>query len=501
MAAEDRPRRRGVSVETRETPAGPRYIARYTLADGKRPSLPAHTSWYGAFAAASALQDKVDRSRFRDPGGGRMTFAELVLEHYLPLQPERSPVTSRTIASHLGDATGRPRGAGAKAERAARLSLLSVFGRSALSDIGPQHVRAWQADLLRERYLVSTILAKRSLLRGVLQVAVVNGWIDVNPVDAVPKPRARQTSDEDRVLTPSEWARLVAALSGRETQLLCRLALDTGLRFGEVSALRACDVVDATDTDPQHVWVRQSVSWPGHAYSDGDTAWQLKEPKGRRWRKVAVAPGLFHELLDHVERCCLRPEALLFDAARVRAEHDRREDRPAIGKGATWGRYAQPGTGRSGEHGRSSTYDLGCRCPACRNASSEARFWWARARGRQSARPWLEPGFVAARSDAVDPIVPSWFGRVVWRPAVQQAGLDWSPTFHDLRHASVTWALEGGASLQSVRRDSGHASLRTTEVYVHRLDRRVDSSRISALQRMYDKVQASAPPDFGVGRG
>jgi hypothetical protein len=64
-------------------------------------------------------QIEVDRARYRDPGGARRTFAELVEERHLPLQTELSPVTRRNVAFHLGDATGRPWAKGGKAERAA----------------------------------------------------------------------------------------------------------------------------------------------------------------------------------------------------------------------------------------------------------------------------------------------------------------------------------------------------------------------------------------------
>ena len=121
-------RHRGVSVEQRRGAHGTVYIGRYTLASGKRPSLPGRPSWQEAFDAARAQQSKVDRARYRDPSSGSMTFYELVVEHYLPLQADLSPVTCKNIASHPGDATGRPRRQGAKGERAARFSLLGVFG-------------------------------------------------------------------------------------------------------------------------------------------------------------------------------------------------------------------------------------------------------------------------------------------------------------------------------------------------------------------------------------
>ena len=40
---------------------------------------------------------------------------------------------------------------------------------------------------------------------------------------------------------------------------------------------------------------------------------------------------------------------------------------------------------------------------------------------------------------------------------------------HDLRHAHASWLLAGGADLQVVKERLGHASIATTEKYLHSL--------------------------------
>jgi len=57
----------------------------------------------------------------------------------------------------------------------------------------------------------------------------------------------------------------------------------------------------------------------------------------------------------------------------------------------------------------------------------------------------------------------------VFHPAVEQAGLDWLPRIHDLRHASASWALAGGATVEQVRVHLGQVSLRAVERYLHNL--------------------------------
>jgi len=56
--------------------------------------------------------------------------------------------------------------------------------------------------------------------------------------------------------------------------------------------------------------------------------------------------------------------------------------------------------------------------------------------------------------------------------AVQDAGIEMHVRVHDLRHtAAAAWLIAGKQSLEYVRRQLGHASIRQTQVYAH-LERR-----------------------------
>jgi integrase len=57
-------------------------------------------------------------------------------------------------------------------------------------------------------------------------------------------------------------------------------------------------------------------------------------------------------------------------------------------------------------------------------------------------------------------------------PALRDAGIDMHLRLHDLRHtAAAAWLIAGKQSLEYVRRQLGHASIRQTQVYAH-LERR-----------------------------
>ena len=56
-------------------------------------------------------------------------------------------------------------------------------------------------------------------------------------------------------------------------------------------------------------------------------------------------------------------------------------------------------------------------------------------------------------------------------------------TPHGLRHAHASWLLAGGADLQVVKERLGHASITTTEKYLHTLPT-ADQSALAALDKM-----------------
>jgi len=77
----------------------------------------------------------------------------------------------------------------------------------------------------------------------------------------------------------------------------------------------------------------------------------------------------------------------------------------------------------------------------------------------------------------------NWFRRSVWLPACQAAKLGFSPRVHDLRHAHASWLLAGGADLQVVKERLGHASIMTTQKYLHTLPD-ADDTALDALTKI-----------------
>ena len=105
-----------------------------------------------------------------------------------------------------------------------------------------------------------------------------------------------------------------------------------------------------------------------------------------------------------------------------------------------------------------------------------------RAKGKDNPRP--------RRVRETDGHIPNdWFRRNVWNPALAAAGLNFKPTMRDLRHAHASWLLNGGADLQIVKERLGHASIATTERYLHTLPD-ADETALEALARTRNRSTA-----------
>jgi site-specific recombinase XerD len=82
-----------------------------------------------------------------------------------------------------------------------------------------------------------------------------------------------------------------------------------------------------------------------------------------------------------------------------------------------------------------------------------------------------------------------WFRNQIWRPALTEAGVTVVRP-HDLRHEHASWLLAGGADLQAVKERLGHASIATTEKYLHTLPD-ADDSTLDAFSRIRDRSAAT----------
>jgi integrase len=172
-----------------------------------------------------------------------------------------------------------------------RVHLLPAFGALELEAITIELIEDFIATKRQEGKAVKSILNYLGLLHAMFAFAVRRGWCNRNPVAPVEKPRNLRNLDI-RFLEVDELDALLTATPtderGRTERVLYLTAAMTGLRRGELLALRWQDI----DWEAGVVRVRRN-------YTRG----RFGTPKSRRSsRAVPLALRVREELQQHYER-------------------------------------------------------------------------------------------------------------------------------------------------------------------------------------------------------
>ncbi len=175
-------------------------------------------------------------------------------------------------------------------EREYRNHLLPFFGWLRLRDLTPAHVRALKARKIEEGLNPNTVGNLQSLLSGALNQAVDDGLIPSNPASRVKKATSRGETPM-RALSYEEASRLIAAVEGTREEALIILALRTGMRQGELAALRWEDI---DLSGKASITVKRSA--------DTRTKTRISTTKTGKERKIRIGPRTAKVIKAHRAR-------------------------------------------------------------------------------------------------------------------------------------------------------------------------------------------------------
>lgn len=219
-------------------------------ADGKR-----NRKTFTSKSAAEAIE-KRERYKHEDqPGKG----ADMLFEHYADrwLEHQALYISGRTQVIYKSELTRQ---------------LYPELAQVKLRDIDVARVREVQLNIA-QRISPRSARQARGRLLAVMQMAVDDGILPRNPVLAV-KP-IKVTTQRFDIWTAHEVQRFLKYLKVAEHRLhpLCYLALTTGMRPGELIALRWENV------QSDRLYVCETVTVP----AGGPTVGPPKTAAGRRW--------------------------------------------------------------------------------------------------------------------------------------------------------------------------------------------------------------------------
>lgn len=242
-------------LSLRKRKRGNVWYLRYRLADGRHVQKLLGPAWtersrpptgyYTKRTAEEALQQELaDARRGTLPGSqpksGR-TFDDACSDwlRYIEHDKQRSP---STLADY---------------RNVVRSSLLPEFG----ADTPLEQITTDRIETFRERLLDDGTLSRRTiqktlvLLFGILKRAKRRGWITSNPAEDVERVTVKRSGDFN-VLSPEEVSAVARASENEQDAAIYVVAAYTGLRLGELRALRWRDL----DFAKQTVLVRASYT-------------------------------------------------------------------------------------------------------------------------------------------------------------------------------------------------------------------------------------------------
>jgi len=203
---------------------------------------------------------QLDTGAFVTPG--KSTVAEYMsrwLEDYARLN-----LTPRTAERYAGIIKGH---------------FANDLGNIPLVQLKPQHIQKHYTDKLNSGLSARTVRYHHAILHVALKTAVKWGLLSRNPADAVDPPKIRPV--EMRTWDEDEANRFLESIKDTRYYELFYLALATGMRRGELLALRWCDV----DLLQCQVSVNRSL----HHLKNG--SYIFSEPKSAKSRRtIALSP-------------------------------------------------------------------------------------------------------------------------------------------------------------------------------------------------------------------
>jgi integrase len=201
--------------------------------------------------------------------------------------------------------------------------LTPTFGTLLLTEITPERVQGFTADLVREhRCAPATANRALTLLKTMLRFARQWGHLRENPTQDV-KP-LRVESVEMDYLTPDD-VRLLLAHADEPYRTVFLTAVLSGLRRSELLALQWGDI----DWQSGVIHVRRSIWFDSRkelaaAGNTGQAAWRFLAPKSKASRRTVVLTPKLREALElHRLRVPASPHDLVFCAGNGEPIHPR----------------------------------------------------------------------------------------------------------------------------------------------------------------------------------
>jgi integrase len=275
-------------VKERTTDDGDkRFVACYRDPEGRQRSAGTYSNHRAALRAANREEAKVREGAWHDHSRGQVTFAEYVGTVWLPSKQ----VETSTLAAYRSYLDKH---------------FLPGFGRRPMGKILPSEVQRWVTAATENGLSAASVGKYHTMLHSIFQRALRDRVVTFNPCEHTELPKV--IKKKARTLTPAEYDALLAALPAQH-RLMVETAINTGLRWGELIALKPRHL----DLTTGRLTVEETIVEISIKNSPtGDRMLTKPYPKDNETRTMALPDDLVAQLGAHIADRRLKPGDLLF---------------------------------------------------------------------------------------------------------------------------------------------------------------------------------------------
>lgn len=125
--------------------------------------------------------------------------------------------------------------------------ILPYFGDKMVTQIKPIEIKKFQDGMVEKGLKKESVQLARILLKEVFDLAILSETISINPVAMVGMPKINYKKEKQKPFTMDEIDLILSTATG-EIKNFLGLSFFTGMRSGEILALRWSDIDFVTDT-------------------------------------------------------------------------------------------------------------------------------------------------------------------------------------------------------------------------------------------------------------
>jgi integrase len=264
-----------------------RFVACYRDPEGRQRSAGTFSSRRAAERAGNREEAKVRDGSWHDHSRGQVTFAEYVETVWLPSKQ----VEISTLAAYRSYLDKH---------------FIPVFGRRAMGKILPSEIQRWVTTATENGLSAASVAKYHTMLHSVFERALRDRVITFNPCAHTELPK--RVKKKARTLTPAEYAAILSALP-MQYRLMVETAINTGLRWGELIALKPRHLDLATGK----LTVEETIVEVSRKNSPtGQRMLTKLYPKDNEPRAMALPEDLVAKLAAWISERGLRAGDLLF---------------------------------------------------------------------------------------------------------------------------------------------------------------------------------------------